>query len=240
MFGQPAGQQGAGGGRLVISDLPRLTFFFCLVLAKLEVTSGIWKLKGIRREGLGKKAKWKGTSGLWSYGACITQILFPADAASSGLGRASQTANERFLLPGAATSLPREMGNLVAPGWPLPAVAGSSEARAQARVLQGQVLAPPESCPLWHALNPGPLPLPPPLSFLRTFVPVSLLPKTGEVEWLYWGESVCVVGSCPGPGAGRLCLFLCWCPQSISAPRNLFMGSQVLYRLLGQRGEEWS
>lgn len=42
---------------MVISDLPRLTFFFCLVLAKLEVTSGIWKLKGIRREGLGKKAK---------------------------------------------------------------------------------------------------------------------------------------------------------------------------------------
>lgn len=33
-----------------------------------------------------------------------------------GWGRAAQTANERFLLPGAVTSLPREMGNLVAPG----------------------------------------------------------------------------------------------------------------------------
>lgn len=49
-------------------------------------------------------------------GPALSRSFFWQMLLAVGWGRASQTANERFLYPGAATSLPREMGNLVAPG----------------------------------------------------------------------------------------------------------------------------
>lgn len=47
---------------MVVSDLSRQMFFLALCLAKMEVTEGIWKLKGRRREGLGKGDKCTGIS----------------------------------------------------------------------------------------------------------------------------------------------------------------------------------
>lgn len=93
--------------------LARADVLSCPVLAKVEVTQGSWKLQGEHRtqeEGEVEKEQAESVyRGLALSRSFSWQMLLAA-----GWGRAAQTANERFLFPGVATSLPRETGTW----WP--------------------------------------------------------------------------------------------------------------------------
>lgn len=86
--------------------------------------------------------------------ACVRNILLLAEAASGRLGRASQTANERFLHPGAAISLPSGWGRGTCrpqvdlfPQRPLHGCLGDTGSASTTRALRPR-FPPSQNCPL--------------------------------------------------------------------------------------------